>query len=211
VAKLKANKGLPACTSREAWKCSLILIVLSIGTDRLYQVAFYFIPGARQWYWSPIGLTFHALLQPSLWLATVFWVMHTNSLRNVLRATGLIAKPTLLGWFAACVLLGLSFLYLYCGQKLKFTSPPNSNSRLLFHSGELVRFIQITCLVALAPFYEEVTMRGFLYQAFRTSYGQTTSTIIVLCVDGYFHWPQISQSLHWLAYWTIAEVLFCQL
>jgi membrane protease YdiL (CAAX protease family) len=203
------NKPSRTWTSKQAWKCSLVLIALSIGTNGWYRAVLHFYPTARQWYWSPAGLTFNALLQPTLWLAAVMWFARPRSLRDFLRDAGLIAKPKLSGWLAACAGLGIGFLMLYWGRK--HPGPPNSNYRLLYQSGELVWFIEITRRVVLVPVYEELTMRGFLYRAFRTTYGQTVSTFLVLCVDGYFHRDAISHSLFWPAWWIAGGVILCQL
>jgi len=52
-------------------------------------------------------------------------------------------------------------------------------------------------------------MRGFLYRAFRGSYGRALSTALVICFHTYFHWGLVSRSLYTLVYLSLLQVLLC--
>jgi membrane protease YdiL (CAAX protease family) len=57
------------------------------------------------------------------------------------------------------------------------------------------RYFFLASLVLLAPFFEEVIYRGFLYRAFRGSYPVAISMAIILAWTANTHWSQYSQSL----------------
>ena len=56
----------------------------------------------------------------------------------------------------------------------------------------------VAYLVALAPFFEETVIRGFLYRAFRGSYGVAPSILSVLVPVAYFHWGLLSRPLSFI-------------
>jgi uncharacterized protein len=64
------------------------------------------------------------------------------------------------------------------------------------------------CIVLLTPFYEETVMRGFLYRAFRGSYGVLASAAFVLLVVAYFHWGLLSRPLSFACI-ALGSLLLC--
>ena len=64
------------------------------------------------------------------------------------------------------------------------------------------------CTVLLAPFYEEMVMRGFLYRSFRGSYAFLPSTGFVLLIVAYFHWGLLSPPLSFACI-AVGSILLC--
>jgi membrane protease YdiL (CAAX protease family) len=186
-----------------------VLIALYIATKGWYTAIARLSPQAGRWLHSPAGTTCRDLLQEILFFLAALWFARRGSVRNFLEGTGLTARPTLVGWVAACGSIGLSFVVAYGHYKNYI--PTTSQLAALRHGGQAAWFAFIILTVCTGPFCEEVTMRGFLYRAFRTTYGQVVSTVIVFCVDGYFHWNIISQSLYFFACHTVFQVAMYQL
>jgi membrane protease YdiL (CAAX protease family) len=63
--------------------------------------------------------------------------------------------------------------------------------------------------ILLVPFYEEVVTRGFLYRAFRGTYGVPSSVFVVVLFSGYFHWSSVSRSLFTFFSLALLWVLLC--
>jgi membrane protease YdiL (CAAX protease family) len=63
-------------------------------------------------------------------------------------------------------------------------------------------------VILLTPFYEETVMRGFLYKAFRGSYGILGSVAAVLCANTWFHWGLVSKPLSF-AMVSLGALLLC--
>jgi membrane protease YdiL (CAAX protease family) len=198
----------PIWTSGQAWVCSLVLIALAIAAHGWFWSIARFSPTAGRWLGSSAGQMCWGLLQIALWLVVAFWFARQRSLHAFLMDVGLRVKPTLSGWIGACSSLGIGFVANYGTQQ--HWIPQNHAYRAFYHSGP-IWLAWIAQIVVLAPFCEETTIRGFLYRAFRTSYGQTLSTILVLCVELYFHWRLVSHSLCMFACWAVFQVLMCQL
>jgi membrane protease YdiL (CAAX protease family) len=199
----KLNPGFEA---KQAWKCALVLIALSIATTALYTAIARLNSTAGRWFGSPAGATCRDLLQAILFIITVLWFARRSSVRIFLKDTGLSVRPTLVGWLAICASIGLRFVVRY-GMRSHYV-PPSPHFWAL-RQGGWFDFVILT--VCIGPLYEEVTMRGFLYRAFRTTYGQVVSTIIVFCVDGYFHRNIIFGSLYFFTCHTVFQVAMCQL
>jgi membrane protease YdiL (CAAX protease family) len=57
------------------------------------------------------------------------------------------------------------------------------------------RYFFLAPLILLAPLFEESINRGFLYKAFRSSFGMGISMVLIMTWTAYTHWSQYHQSL----------------
>jgi len=116
----------------------------------------------------------------------------------------------LFGWFMAWVAVGVGILgYFWTAKGL---SPPNFHLERVRFGGIGAWWAYIIYVVILAPFYEEVVMRGFVYRALRADYGIILSTLVVLIANAYFHWRVVSGpsgSLTGLVFPTVGAGFLC--
>jgi membrane protease YdiL (CAAX protease family) len=63
--------------------------------------------------------------------------------------------------------------------------------------------------VVIVPFCEEAVARGFLYRAFRGSYGPSLTTVFIICFSAYFHWGSVSRSVFTFACLASLWALLC--
>jgi membrane protease YdiL (CAAX protease family) len=181
---------------RHAWLCALGLIALDVGIDFGLRAAFQTSEGFANWLKSHQYSVQNALtiFQAGMWLLIARRLSRNQSIRCFIQNAGLRHGPDLLGWGGAWVAIGIGMLDHY-GVVKGWTSPNQVTRSFFYHSGKALE-IYIFFAILVAPFYEEVVLRGFLYQAFRGGYGRLNSTLLVICVTSYFHWSAISNSLY---------------
>jgi len=195
--------------ARDGFFCAVALIILSFILNQILWFAYKNIPSCTDWLNANSNLTQAALMlvQSSLSLLAVFLFARSRSVRGFFAQVGMSHQPTLSGWFAACVAIGIGFLALYGVAKQWI--PPDQLAREFYYQGGVAKWFFIIYGVLLAPFSEEVVRRGFLYRAFRGSYKPLLSTFLVLCVHAYFHWGLISQSFYTFVCLVLVEALLC--
>jgi membrane protease YdiL (CAAX protease family) len=195
--------------ARDGFVCALVLIILSFIPNQILWFAYKNSPICSEWLNAHSNLTQGALMliQSSLSLLAVFLFARTRSLQDFFAQVGASRHPTLSGWFAAWVAIGIGFLALYGSAKQWI--PPDQLVRDFYYQGGAAKWFFIIYGVLVAPFSEEVVRRGFLYRAFRGSFKPLPSTCFVLCVHAYFHWGLISHSFYTLSCLILVEVLLC--
>lgn len=188
---LKASRG---------FGCAIAIIVLSLGMNGCFRAAYRSEPAAGAWLrahpYLASGL-FH-VLQGSVWVL-VAYLLAGLRLKSFFRETGLAARLTFSGWLYAWGAILLGFLQL-CFVAEGW-SKENRSASSFYQGGFALLLPFLAQAVLLAPFVEETVVRGFLYRAFRGSYGIVPSTILALGFQTYFHWGLISQD-------PVASVLF---
>ena len=135
-------------------------------------------------------------VQGILWLFIGYRLSRCASFSAFLSRTGLGRRPTLLGFLIALLLIAME-----CVQ-----------ARLVFrhwsypyHSQPIV----LRPLPGLSALYEEIIMRGFIYRAFRSSYGVIPSTLLILFTSGLLH-TFAFRSFGDVAVCFITWILLCQ-
>jgi membrane protease YdiL (CAAX protease family) len=198
--ELKANDGLV---------CAVAIIILAFVTNEILRVNIHFSPSFADWFRTneAVAQIILLLIQSCLWILIAFVLARKRSPLLFLNQLGVDSRPTLFGWFAAWLAIGIGFLALYGVWKQWI---PQNHFTENFHSqGGTLKWLFVLCAVCLAPLSEEIVMRGFLYHAFRGSYNFLLSVFLVLCVHAYFHWGLISQSYYTFACLVLLEILLC--
>jgi membrane protease YdiL (CAAX protease family) len=136
----------------------------------------------------------------------VFLFTRPRVVSEFLDRSGLTLPPSLFGWFAAWLGVGIGWLNLY--GVIKGWIPQSHISSSYSAERGVMWWSYAGCTVLLTPFYEETVIRGFLYRAFRGSYGVLPSAAGVLLVVAYFHWGLLSEPLS-VACLAIGSVLLC--
>ena len=192
-----ANVGGPPVTNkivwraRDAWVCTVLLIVLSYGYNQMLWTIYRGSPTAAAWLALPFADTVLNVFRAAWWILIVFLFTRPRSLLLFMRSAGLSRPPTLLGWLVTWLGVGIGWFELY--GITKGWSPQDQASAESYRDGGAVWWSYAFCTVLLAAFYEETVMRGFLYRAFRGTYALLPSVGCVLAVVAYFHWGLLSQ------------------
>lgn len=193
-----------------AWQCTVALVifefVISLGI-RVAQVT----PSTAQWVRGHEYSiqTCLKLLRALAWLALAYGFSRSRSARSFALRAGITDGPTLLGWCSAWVGVAIGLAALYAAHT-GLTPRDRVVHGFYNQGGELLLFFVVFAIL-VSPFFEEVVLRGFLYSAFRGSYGRTLSTFIVLSVTSYFHWSTISGSLYSALCLTSLWIMLCLL
>ena len=82
-------------------------------------------------------------------------------------------------------------------------------SELYAHQGGWVWSFDVIYVCSITPFAEEVAIRGFVYRAFRGSYGIFLSIFLVVCWDLVAHWQIAFHTLFNFALYTSFAVFIC--
>jgi membrane protease YdiL (CAAX protease family) len=180
-------------TARNAWWCVLALILfeltISVGIRILQRSS-----TCASWLVVNEYAVQNAIkvFRAILWIVTAYWFSGLRSARRFFQHVGLSQQPTLLGWWGAWVGVGIALFDRFGGAK-GWTSPHPISHGFYREGGQVLLFF-VLYVISVGPFFEEVVLRGFLYRAFRGSYGWVACMLIVICVAVNFHWGAVSGS-----------------
>jgi len=147
------------------------------------------------------------LVQGSYWLFFALWFSKENSVRFFSFHAGLQKRLNLFGWIAAWLAIGIGFINHFGAVRGWTASSIRPAYGYQFTGGAWLFFIFKSVFVV--PFYEETVTRGFLYRAFRSSYGKFFSTSLIICFSAYFHWWDVSHSAFTLLCLATLWTLLC--
>jgi membrane protease YdiL (CAAX protease family) len=82
-------------------------------------------------------------------------------------------------------------------------------SALYARQGGWIRLFDAIYVCSITPFAEEVAERGFLYRAFRGSYGMVLSIFLIVCWNIFVHWQIALHSFFSLGCYSLFAVLVC--
>jgi membrane protease YdiL (CAAX protease family) len=177
----------------DAWLCALVLIALQLCIDGWLRIGARLNPSFAHWLSTVFSRGAFMVLDCVLWLLIAFWFARVQSVHQFLGRVGLRRRLTLSGWSAAWGAIAIGLLGRYAVAK--GWAPPSQSFRAFWFGGAVARWFFILRIVLIVPVYEEIAMRGFLYRAFRGSYGRFISTALVLCVVTFFHWGLVSRAV----------------
>lgn len=182
---------------KTAWGAVLALVMLSFSFTTLLQFLVRSSPAAHKWLASPVGWTTLDVLRPGFELVVIFLLAGGGSVRTFAARAGLTRKPSTAGWLAAWLGMAIGLLELYFIGK--GWQPANSSAVQLQSSGDGHWFSYLLSALLIAPLYEEMLLRGYLYRAFRSSYTISASTLCVTLVVGYLHRSLLANPLSFAA------------
>jgi membrane protease YdiL (CAAX protease family) len=178
--------------ARDAWLCILALVVCELLLHLWVSIGARGSPAFLHWLDTLPGSAFSVIAQGGLWLFFAFWFSRAPAVRDFFTPAGLRQRVNMFGWCAACLAFAIALIDGFGHSKgLTASSRPHRVEYLTLAAASWV-FVKT---VVIVPFYEEAVTRGFLYRAFRGSYGVLPSITIVLCFSAYFHWSSMSRSL----------------
>ncbi len=177
----------------QGYGCAILLVISAFVINEALRIAYGSNPTFAHWLAANSYAVEGALkiLRGCLWLTIAYLFSGHWSVRCFLQKVGLRQRPTFTGWLLALAAIGMALLTLY--RVSKGWTQSNQTAPGYYYRGESAWAFFVVYTIIVAPFYEEVVMRGFLYRAFRGSYGPFLSIIPVLCVQTYFHWGLVSR------------------
>jgi membrane protease YdiL (CAAX protease family) len=128
-----------------------------------------------------------------LWLCVAYFFSSDSSVSNFIRNLDLHKRPSLHCLLGILVAVGIACVDWY-GAERGWTSG-RGNGGGFREVGGFQFLLYVIIGVCVGPIAEEVVLRGFLYRAFRGSYGVVMSTIPILAISAWFHWGEVTNSL----------------
>ena len=197
-------------SARDAWKCLGMLMVFGIVEDLVFHALNRAMPGFYWWRRSGSGYFFMAILQGVIGLLTTAYFTREKTLKTLWKELGLDCKPSDYVWMGIVCALALQFAdYVVVTSGLA----PGSGLHSLIAASHAFGFEKALYLLPLllAPLFEEPVFRGFLYKAFRGSYGIPASTTFIVAWTAWTHWPQYSHSWAAAVFLSLFAILLCYL
>lgn len=185
-------------SARDVWKYFGTMLVLGFILSPLYWALRNYIPGFHNTQASGLGYFSWRLLDYGIDLLVAAYFARTETLASFWRAFGLDRKPSNYVWFGVVAALGIRTFGVivhshgwsrgvggvYDLDGFNSTSGPE-------------RYLFLAPMLLLAPLFEEVINRGFLYEAFRGSFSVVVSTLFIIGWTAVNHWSYYSVS--WIA------------
>ena len=194
-------------SARDAWKCLGMFVVFEFVIGVVWRAMGVGFPGFQPLLHSGAGHLGFSVVHYTVDILIVLYFARTESLRSFLKAFGLAGPPSSYIWFAVVVTLAIRIaghIVISAG----WSKGAHTTSLWGFaHSVGLERYLYLAPAL-MAPFGEEVYMRGFFYRAFRGSYSVTASTLLILGITAVTHWSQFHRS--WIAVLEISALTVLQ-
>ncbi len=153
-------------------------------------------PGFRQWSHGGFGHLFFASFHYAVAILTMLYFARIQSKAAFLRTLGLARPPSRYVWAGVALTLAIRLTghFMYAAGLAKGVT--SSEAWSFRHTAGPEKYLFLAPAL-MAPFCEELYMRGFLYRAFRGSYSIQLSTLLIVGVVALTHWNQFYQS--WVA------------
>lgn len=192
--------------AKDAWKCIGIIILL---TEIVLPAGDYaLVSNFPNFYHSPFCYICRRLLLFSTLTVTACYFARTETLAAVKKAFGLDCEPTNLIWFGLVMTLAIRlathFMFVFHWGNGSY----NYDFAAFRNTIGFQRIFFMLSPLVLAPIFEEIVNRGFLYKAFRASFSVTVSVLIMIAWTLWTHYPYWHHS--WIAAvnysaWTILQ------
>jgi membrane protease YdiL (CAAX protease family) len=152
---------------------TVVLVAIYFGSAKLFEIL-----GGKQFFNSSNinNISFAVLygIQVILMLGVV-WFFAIFRRKASLRDLGLryysIVKTIWYSFLSLLVIFLVSFLYIFLMNSLFGMEAPSSKIEVLVENRSISSNILLVVVAIVAPFSEEVFFRGFLYSAFKKSWG----------------------------------------
>lgn len=159
---------------------TVALVGIYFGSTKLFEVL-----GGEQFFNSSniSSASFTVLygIQTVLMLAVV-WFFAIFRRKSNLRDLGLryysIAKTIWYSFLSLLAIFFVSFLYMFLMNSLFGIENPGSKIEILVGNRSISSNILLVVVAVIAPFSEEVFFRGFLYSAFKKSWGVNVALLL---------------------------------
>lgn len=180
-------------SAADAWKCLGMMFVFFTVVGLCMLALSTRVAPLRHWNRTAAGFFLEYFLQNSILVLTPLYFARTTSLAAFNKEIGLQTPPSSYVWFAVCIallLVGGSHILISSGTTTGVKNPAIHGFLRTVGAG---RYLYLAPIF-LAPFCEEICLRGFIYRAFRGSYSALASGVLVVGITALAHIDQLMQS-----------------
>ena len=135
------------------------------------------------------------LLYYAVNLLTAAYFARTELLETFWKGFGLDRKPSNYVWLGVTMPILINFFGYFMRIHGWGKGVHSHDIDAFRHTFGPEKYLFLVPLVLLAPLFEESINRGFLYKAFRGSFGIGVSMVLILAWTAYNHWWEYRQSL----------------
>ena len=195
-------------SARDGWKCLGMFLLLELLLIPVTMVMTSCLPGFAIWLKTAFGFLCASAVIYGASVLIIFHLSKTEWPSTFWKAFGLGLKPSRYVWIGLAgvvtVRFGCHLIYLY-GWETSADDEFHSEFKSATVAGKLI-FAAGAAL--LAPCFEELIFRGFIYKAFRRSYSIAGSIALLVACTAITHSPDFFSS--WLtgsalSIWTIIQ------
>jgi membrane protease YdiL (CAAX protease family) len=203
----KATDPANPWSARDAWKCLGMFVVFELVIGAAWRAIETALPGFRFFSGTGAGHLTYSLVHYAAQILNVLYFARTETFQSFLKTVGLTTGPSRYAWFAVAMTLiirSAGHLIVTTHLSRGVTSPSLWG---FAHSMGFERVLYLAPAL-IAPFAEELYMRGFFYRAFRGNYSVIVSTLLILGIMALTHWYLVSRS--WAAALDIGAITILQ-
>jgi membrane protease YdiL (CAAX protease family) len=193
--------------AKDAWKCLGMFVLFEFIIAAVWRAIGIAFPGSRYFFGTGAGHLVSSIVNNAVQILNVLYFARTESWQSFEKAFGLVKNVTRYTWFAvamALVIRSVGHLIISSGLSRGATT---TSIWGFAHSVGVERILYVAPAL-MAPFAEELYMRGFFYRAFRGSYSVMVSTLLILGITAITHFNQVHRS--WIAAVDIGGITILQ-
>lgn len=194
---------------RGSWVCLGALFGSQLVALVIVAIALEFSPKFRYWIETPYGQFFIFALSGLAALLVVLFFAHPQSPLDFLNLFELKSIREGISYFVVVVGFVFGIIGVFIAQAELVGFPEKFYlTRPFIHQAGLKKHL-FTILLLVGPVFEEIIMRGFLYRAFRKSYGISLSIFIVVLVSTLTHRSVMIVSVWVFLFLTALHIILC--
>ena len=194
---------------KDAWKCIGMVVLL---TELVLPAGYYLLHSSfPAFYHTLLCRVCLDLLWYSVWTITGCYFARTETLAAVTKAFGLDHKPTELVWFGLVMALALRMADHILHNHYPGTGTFNYDVFGFRHTIGFQRVFYLLSPLVLAPVFEEIVNRGFLYKAFRVSSSVGVSIFLMVLWTLWTHYQYWHRAWVNVLYYSAWTALQCYL
>jgi membrane protease YdiL (CAAX protease family) len=181
-------------SARGAWRCLGMIIVFDIFLEIITLALDSRFSDFRKWHENGFGYFSTGVLHFAIYVLTAAYFARTETLAAFLKGFSLDCKPSNYAWFGVTMALIVRFFGHFMLINGWGKGVLNHEYIAFKHTLGFERYFFLLPTLFLAPFFEELLNRGFLYKAFRGSYPVGISMALIVAWTAISHWPYYSHS-----------------
>lgn len=196
-------------TERDAWKFIGMIVVFEFLMGTVIFALQQSFPSFHRLRSTGFGYFFMEALYFAIYVLTAVYFARTETLATFLEGFGFVRKPSRYVWFGVIMALSLQFFSHFVLIHGWGNGVSHYDVLAFKRTVGFERYFFLLPPLLLAPIFEEVTNRGFLYKAFRGSYSFGSSIALIMAWTAITHWSQYSHSLLAVFELTLLTLIQC--
>ena len=191
------------------WLCVGALFISQLVVAVLALAGCVLSPGFAYWMLSPWGVFSITAIGGAVALAVIWLFLRPPSVGEFFGQLGLRFPPR--GIRISLIVLGvaLGFAGNYLGSKFLTWEAVKSTFMKAYTNGSFEGAYLFAIGLVVRPFFDELVMRGFLYQSFRKSYGLWASLAVILLLATLGQWRSATASIWFFLFFALLEITLC--